>query len=68
MAALAVTLKPKLRQPRKVIVELDAEQFERVAASFGLYNPDFLKSIDRAEQDFRAGRTRKVRSLKDLRS
>lgn len=52
---------------RKVIVELDADKLERLASHLGFYNPDFLQSIDRAEQDYKAGRVREVSSLRELR-
>jgi hypothetical protein len=49
-------------------VEIDAGQFERLAAQFGFFGDDFLKSIDQAEKDIRAGRVRKIKSLRELRS
>lgn len=68
MATLTLTVKPRLKKPATMLVEIDADQFERLAASLGLFNPDFLKSIARAEHDYRAGRTRKIRSFKELRA
>ena len=66
MASLQVNLKfPKTRSG-KVIVEIDADKLERLAASLGMFNPDFLKSVDAAEQDYKHGRITKIRSLKDL--
>ncbi len=62
---LAVTLKPKTQ--KKILVELDAEKFERLAAHLGLFNSDFLKSLEKAETDFRAGRIRKISSLRQVR-
>ena len=64
MASLIATIKPRAK---KISVELDASRFERLAASFGLFNPDFLKSLDRAEKDYQAGRVKKVSSLGELR-
>ncbi|MFQ6049879.1 MAG: hypothetical protein ACE5J0_02460 [Candidatus Paceibacterales bacterium] len=61
---LKITIKPKTK---KFLVEIDAERLERLAAGLGLFSPDFLKSLDRAEKDYKAGRTRKIKSLKDLR-
>ena len=52
---------------RKVIVELVFFQLERLASHLGFYNPGFLQSLDRAEQDYKAGRVRKVASLRELR-
>jgi len=69
MASLLVKIKPKnSSKTRKFQIELDAEKFERMAANFGLFNPDFVKSIERAEADYRAGRTKKITSLKQLRT
>ncbi|MEK7193502.1 MAG: hypothetical protein AAB652_01815 [Patescibacteria group bacterium] len=51
---------------RKVTVQIDADKLERLAASFGFLNPDFLKSLDRAEKNYAAGRYRKIKSLRDV--
>lgn len=52
---------------KKVIVELDANRLERLASNLGFFSTDFLKSVDRAERDYRAGRVREVGSLSELR-
>jgi len=62
-----ITIKDGKNRKHKAIVELDADKFEKLAAIFGLFNPDFLKSLARSEKDIRAGRITKLRSLKDLR-
>ena len=46
---------------------MDADQFEKLAADFGFFSKDFLKSLERAEKDVKAGRTRKLQSLRQLR-
>ena len=46
---------------------MDAEKLERLAAACGLFSPDFLKSLEQAERDYKAGRVRKIKSLKELR-
>ena len=66
MVLLNLTIKEGRTKFRK-IVEFDIGQFERLAAAFGMFNPDFLKSLARAEKDIKAGRIKKLRSLKDLR-
>lgn len=68
MNSLTLTLKPKRNAPKKIVVEMDADKFERMAAYFGMLNPDFLKSVERAEQDYKRGQIYEVRSLEDLRS
>lgn len=47
-------------------VEIDAKAFERMAALFGFFNPDFIKSIKTAEREYRSGKVRRIRSLKEL--
>ncbi|OHB18147.1 MAG: hypothetical protein A2749_02800 [Parcubacteria group bacterium RIFCSPHIGHO2_01_FULL_45_26] len=66
MSTLDFTIKPSVN-PHKFTVEIDATRLERLAANFGMFNPDFIRSLDRSEQDVRAGRVKKLRSLKDLR-
>ena len=48
-------------------MEMDANRLEKLASMFGMYNPDFLDSLERAERDVKAGRVYKLRSLRDLR-
>lgn len=67
MVSLNIIIKRDKKHPRKTVVEFDADKFERLAALFGMFNPDFLKSLARAEKDVKAGRIRKIKSLKDLR-
>jgi len=68
MASLPVTVRPASRARRRTLrIEVDAEKFERLAADFGLFNPEFLASLERAEADVRAGRVRKITSLRTLR-
>lgn len=67
MSTLALTIKRKQHsRQRKVIVEVNAERLERLAANFGLFNPSFLASVAQAERDYQAGRVRKIRSLREL--
>lgn len=66
MVSLNITIKQKQNRSRRATIELDADKFERLAGIFGLFNPEFLKSLDRAEKDYKAGRIFKIKSLKDL--
>lgn len=52
----------------KFHIEIDINRFERLADALGLYNPEFLESLERSEKDYREGRCRKISSLKELRS
>ncbi|MBI2552050.1 hypothetical protein HYW17_01990 [Candidatus Uhrbacteria bacterium] len=56
------------KTPRKISVEMDRHGFERLADSLGFFGNEFIASIDRAEADIRAGRVRKLKSLRDLRA
>jgi hypothetical protein len=63
MASLKLNLKSN---NNKLLIELDANKLERFMADFGFFNADFIKSVERAEKDYRAGRAMKIKSLKDL--
>ena len=63
--SITFAVKQKLKN-KKVTVEMDAGRLERLAASFGFLNPDFLSSLDRAEKNYEAGQYRKIKSLRDL--
>lgn len=65
MYTLPVTIS-KLK--RKLKIEVDADKFERLAAIFGFFNKDFLRSIDTAEEEYSSGEVEKISSLKDLAS
>ncbi len=56
----------KPRDSNKIFVEVDAYRLERLADALGFYNPDFLNSLGRAEQDIRRGRVTRFRTAKDL--
>ena len=47
-------------------VKLDVSAFERMAANFGMFNPDFLKSVDQAEEEYQKGKFRRVHSLGEI--
>lgn len=67
MLSLNLTIKPIVNHSRKILVELNADKFERLAADLGFFSSDFLKSLDQAERVYKAGRTTKIKSLKELR-
>ena len=66
MVPLNITIKEGQNHPRKAMIELDADKFEKLAGIFGLFNPNFLESLSRAEKDYKAGRTKKIKSLKEF--
>jgi hypothetical protein len=67
MASLTITIKPHANHHKRILVEMDVEKLERLASALGLFNPEFLKSLDRAEKDYKGGRIKKIKSLKELR-
>ncbi|MBU2579275.1 hypothetical protein KKA09_04150 [Patescibacteria group bacterium] len=46
---------------------MDVEKFEKLAALLGFFNSEFLKSIDQAEKNWKEGKVKKIKSLKELR-
>ena len=65
MASIQLNLKSS--NDSKLLIELDANKFERLLADFGYFNDDFLKSVDQAEKEVKSGKTKKLRSLKSVR-
>lgn len=67
MTSLNISIKTQVKQNnKKIVVELDANKFEKIAGDFGLFNPEFLDSVNRAEKDYKAGRVQKIKSLRSL--
>jgi hypothetical protein len=67
-ATMPVTIKKKGAKKKAVFqIEFNADRFERVAAALGMFSEEFLESLDRAEQEVKAGKTKRLRSLRDLR-
>ncbi len=67
MVSLNISMKTPAKQTIKnFIIKLDAHKFERLAAHFGFFNSKFIDSISAAEKDYRAGRVKKIKSLKNL--
>ena len=66
MVSLNIIIKQGKKSHKKM-VEFDIDQFERLAAALGMFNPDFLKSLAKSEKDYKEGRFIEFKSLKDLR-
>lgn len=49
-----------------MIVKINTKKFKHIVTSFDMFSSDFLKSLERAEKDYTAGRVKKVKSLKSL--
>lgn len=65
--SLHITVQSLPKHPKKILVEMDAEKFERLAASLGLFSRDFIDSLIKAEDDYKNKRYKKLGSLKELR-
>ncbi len=65
MNSIAITMSPTHK--KKILVELDADKFERLAAHLGLFNEGFLSSLDKAEKDYKNGKIKQISSLRQLR-
>ena len=52
---------------KKIMLELDVDKLERLTANLDFFGDDFLKSVERAEKDEKAGKFHKLNSLRDLR-
>ena len=63
---LTISVRPKARL-RKFSVELDADRFERLAAGLGLFQEEFIASIERAEREISQRKMKRLHSLGDLR-
>jgi len=47
-------------------IEIDLNQWEKLADIFGFYSPNFIKTIKKSLKESRAGKVRKINSLRDL--
>lgn len=66
MKSLTIDIKSNIKS-KKIIIEMDADKFEKLAGDFGFFNPEFLNSLNRAEKDYKIGRIKKISSLRVLR-
>ena len=65
MATITILEKPNSR--KKIKVEIDFNQWEKLADIFGLYSPSFLRTLNKSLQESKQGIVRKIKSLRDLR-
>lgn len=66
MATVTILNKPSSH--KKATVEIDLNQWEKLADVFGLYNPHFLKSLGKSLKESKQGKVHEVRSLRELRT
>ncbi|MAG12771.1 hypothetical protein CL630_03095 [bacterium] len=62
-----ITILDKLNSRKKIKIEIDLNQWEKLADVFGLYNSDFLKSLNKSLKESKEGKARKIKSLRELR-
>ncbi|OGZ56909.1 MAG: hypothetical protein A3H64_03350 [Candidatus Ryanbacteria bacterium RIFCSPLOWO2_02_FULL_45_11c] len=63
MPTLTIIQKP---ESRKVHIEIDLDQWERLADILGFYRPKFLKTLRQSLKESKEGRVRKIESLREL--
>jgi hypothetical protein len=64
MATITVERRPK---SKRILVEIDADKLERLAASLALFSSSFLDSMSRSEKEIALGKTKRLRNLRELR-
>ncbi|MBI4137906.1 MAG: hypothetical protein HY472_01515 [Candidatus Sungbacteria bacterium] len=63
IATMTILQKP---DGRKVRVEIDLDQWERLADALGFYNASFIRTLEKSLKESNAGRVRSIESLRDL--
>ncbi len=64
---MPVTITKKQRsRTTTFMVEFDADRFERVAAALGMFSDEFLASIKQSEKEIKSGKTKAIKSLRDI--
>jgi len=51
---------------RTMKVEINLDQWERLADIFGFYKPDFIKILKKSLKESKSGKVRKIESLSEL--
>ncbi len=64
--AQALATKVIKRTKNSIQIKISKENFETFCDSIGLYRQEFLQALDASEQDHRAGRVTKRKSLREL--
>jgi hypothetical protein len=65
MTTLTVQTKPN---SRKINIEIDIDQWERLADVLGFYRPEFLTTLKRSLGESKRGKVEKIKSLRELAS
>jgi hypothetical protein len=64
--AQALAAKVVKRTKDSIQIKIAKENFEAFCDAIGLYRKEFLEALDASEQDHRAGRVTKRKSLREL--
>ncbi len=51
---------------RVIKVEINLDQWERLADVFGFYRPEFIRTLKKSLKESRNGKVRKTESLREL--
>ncbi len=51
---------------RTMKVDINLDQWERLADVFGFYKPSFIKTLKKSLKESKTGKVRKVESLREL--
>ena len=49
MSSMDIKIRDKTNSSKKVLVEMDLDKFERLAANLGFFSPEFLESLKKAD-------------------
>lgn len=52
----------------KITLQFSKDRLEKFCNALGLYQKEFLESLDRSEKDHKAGRVCEVKNLMDLKN
>jgi len=63
MPILTIIKEPKTE---KISVEVDINQWEKIADALGFYQASFLETLKQSLKESKNGRVRKIESLKEL--
>ena len=63
LMSVALEARVTKRAKNSIRIEITKESFEAFCAAIGLYRKGFLEALDASEQDHRAGRVTKRKSL-----
>lgn len=63
MPTLTIVKKPKIE---KISVEVNINQWEKIADALGFYKKSFLKTLNKSIKESKSGRVCKIKSLNEL--